>query len=62
MYATTLAFKVFRVLMGLTAAFRLKAEQLDTVNIFLNVKLDETVHCQFPEGFKEDPNYCLQLL
>src|SRR5438552_13384009 len=48
--------------MGLMAAFGLKAEQLDAVNAFLNAKLDEIVHCQFPEGFEEDLNSCLQLL
>jgi len=61
-YAATLAFKVFRALMGLTAAFGLKAEQLDAINAFLNAKLDEIVYCHFPEGFEEDPNSCLQLL
>lgn len=61
-YAATLAFRVFRALMALAAAFGLKAEQLDAVNAFLNAELDEKVHCRFPEGFEGDPNDCLQLL
>ena len=61
-YAATLAFRVFRALMALTAAFGLIAEQLDAVSAFLNAKLDEEVYVQFSEGFEEDPNSCLQLL
>ena len=61
-YAATLAFRVFRALMALTAVFGLIAEQLDAVSAFLNAKLDEEVHVRFPEGFEEDPDSCLQLL
>src|SRR5439155_8126477 len=61
-YAATLAFRVFRALMALSAAFGLIAEQLDAVTAFLNAKLDEEVHVRFPEGFEEDPDSCLQLL
>jgi hypothetical protein len=61
-YAATLAFRVFRALMALTAAFGLMAEQLDTVNAFLNAKLDELVYCYFPEGFEGDFDCCLRLL
>src|SRR5205814_932149 len=61
-YAATLAFRVFRVLMALTVVFGLSAEQLDTVNAFLNADLDKEVFCCFPEGFKGDPNSCLRLL
>ena len=48
--------------MELTAAFGLKAEQLNTINAFLNVLLNKIVYCQFSEGFEEDLNSCLQLL
>ena len=42
--------------------FRLKAEQLDTINTFLNMLLNKIVYYQFPKGFEEDPNSYLQLL
>jgi len=58
----TLVFRVFHVLMTLTVAFDLTAEQLDTVNAFLNAELDEEVFCHFSEGFEGDSNSCLQLL
>ncbi len=61
-YAATLAFRVFRALMALSAAFGLIAEQLDAVTAFLNAKLDEVVYVRFPEGFEEDSTSCLRLL
>jgi hypothetical protein len=51
-YAATLAFKVFRALMALVAAFRLKTRQLDAVNAFLNAPNDEEIYCYMPDGFK----------
>jgi len=59
--AATLAAKVFRALMAITAAFGLHAIQLDAVNAFTNSKVDETVYCQCPEGF-EQTGQCLLLL
>ena len=59
--ATTLAARIFRALMALTAAFDLDTCHLDSVNAFLNSLLDETVYCEFPEGF-EEPGHCMLLL
>ena len=58
-YAVTLVFRVFHALIALTAAFDLTAEQLNTVNAFLNAELDKEVFCHFLERFKGDPNCCL---
>ena len=51
-YAATLAFKVFRSLMALVAAFGLETRQLDAVNAFLNAKNDEPVYCFLPDGYR----------
>ena len=51
-YAATLAARTFRALMAVTAAFNLEAWQFDAVNAFINSELDETVYCEFLEGFK----------
>ena len=53
-YAATLAVKVFRALMALTAAFDLEMIQLDAVNAFLNSEVDEDITVQQPPGFQED--------
>jgi hypothetical protein len=60
-YAATLAARIFRVLMAITAAYDLEAFQLDAVNAFTNSFLDETVYCAFPDGFEQDGD-CLLLL
>ena len=52
-YAATLAFKVFRSLMALTAAFGLETRQLDAVNAFLNAKNDDPVYCFLPDGYRK---------
>ena len=39
-YAATLAFRIFRSLMAMTAAFGLKTRQLDAIAAFLNTYLD----------------------
>ncbi len=44
-YAATLAFKVFQVLMTLVTDYSLKTRQLDAVNAFLNAHNDELVYC-----------------
>ena len=51
-YAATLAFKVFRALMALVAAFGLKTRQLDAINAFLNAHNDEPIYCFLPDGLK----------
>ena len=51
-YAATVAFKVFRALMALVAAFGLKTRQLDDINAFLNAHNDEPIYCFLPDGFK----------
>ena len=60
-YAATLAFRILRFLMALVTAFGLETYQLDAVNAFLNVDMDEVVYCQLPEGY-EVPGSCCQLL
>jgi hypothetical protein len=59
-YAATLAARVFRSLVAITAQFDLDIHQLDAVNAFTNSKLDELVYVRFPDGF-EQPGFCLQL-
>jgi hypothetical protein len=51
-YAATLAAKVFRSLMAITAIFDLEAIQLDAINAFVNGTLDEEVYTYMPDGFK----------
>jgi transposase InsO family protein len=60
-YAATLAARIFRTLMAMTAAYDLETHHLDAVNAFVNSQLDETVFCKFPDGF-EQPDSCLLLL
>ena len=50
-YAATGAYRTFRVLMALAAAFDLDIRQLDAVNAFINAHLDETVYIKAPTGF-----------
>ena len=51
-YAATLAAKVFRTMMALTAAFDLDTNQYDVRNAFPHADLDETIYCECPDGFK----------
>ena len=60
-YAATLAFRVFRSLMALAAAYNLSTRQLDAVNAFLNARLNRRVYCRIPPGF-EIPGFALWLL
>ena len=53
-YAATLAFKMFRTLMALMAAYGLDSRQMDAINAFLNVLMQQPVYCQMPEGFTRD--------
>ena len=39
--------------MAITAAFNLKICQYNTVNAFVNIKLNEEIHCYSSEDFKQ---------
>jgi len=60
-YAATLAYRTFRALMALAAAFDLEIVQLDAINAFLNSTIDEEILVKYPEGFKQ-PGQVLRLL
>jgi hypothetical protein len=53
-YATTLAVKIFRVLMILVTAYDLKTRQLDAINAFLNAHNDEFIYCQMSDDYRLD--------
>ncbi len=44
--------KSLRILLTLIIRWDLEARQLDTINMFPNVKLDEVVYIELPDGFK----------
>jgi hypothetical protein len=50
-YAATLAARIFRALMALTAAFNLETRQFDAMNAFVNSLIDEPTYCRPPEGW-----------
>lgn len=52
-YAATLAARVFRFLMAITAAFDLETLQLDITNAFLHAMVDEDIYCELPEGWDD---------
>ena len=54
--AATLAIRVFRALMALTASFDLTAKQYDAVNAFINSAMNEEVFVDYPEGIALPPN------
>ena len=60
-YAATLAFKVFRSLMALVAAFGLETRQLDAVNAFLNAPNDEEIYCFLPDDYRQ-PGKIMKML
>ena len=60
-YAATLAFRVFRALMALTAAFNLSTRQLDAILAFINARLDEVIYCYMPEGFERTGHILLPI-
>ena len=60
-YAATLAFRTFRALMAITAAYDLEIVQLDAINAFLNAPIDKETIIHYPEGYKK-PGQVLRLL
>ena len=60
-YAATLAARIFRFLMAITAAFGLRAFQYDVRNAFLNAPLDRLIYVRAPEGFKDELGQLLEL-
>jgi hypothetical protein len=53
-YAATLTWKVFRMLMTLVIAFHLKTRQLNVFNAFLNIHNDELVYRQMFDDYHLD--------
>jgi len=51
--AITGAFKTFRLLMALAAAFDLEIMQIDAVNAFINADIDEDVYVPMPQGYMD---------
>ena len=49
-FAAKLAFRIFRALMALVAAFDLETRQYDAVNAFSNSPINEPTYCKPPEG------------
>jgi hypothetical protein len=50
-YAVTLATRIFRALMTLTAAFNLETRQFDAMNAFVNSLIDEPTYCRSSENW-----------
>jgi hypothetical protein len=46
--ATTLAARTLRTMLAITAAFDLETIQIDTVNAFLNSKLNDPIYVNYP--------------
>jgi hypothetical protein len=61
MYAATLAARVFRFLIALTAAFGLRAYQYDVLNAFLNAPLNKPVYVRTPEPYVKQLGELLEL-
>lgn len=51
--AITGAYRTFRLLMALVAAFDLEIIHLDAINAFVNADVDEEIYITMPEGYKE---------
>ena len=63
--AATLAIRVFRAFMTITASFKLTAKQNDAVNALINSIMNEEIYVDYPEGMKRPTNVeypCLLLL
>ena len=61
-YAATLAARIFRAIIVITAAFDLETHQYDAVNTFVNSPIDEPTYCTLPEGWKGNQKTILLLL
>lgn len=51
LYAATGAYRTFRILMALVAAFKLICDSADVTNAFLNAIMNEEVYVETPPGF-----------
>ena len=60
-FAATLAARLFRFLMAITAAFDLETRQYDAVNAFANSTINEPTFCKVPPGWDGNPNILLLL-
>jgi hypothetical protein len=60
-YAATLAARVFRALMAISAYFDLDIHQFNAMNAFINSLNDELIYVRFPDGFHKR-GHCLKLL
>jgi len=60
-YAATLAARVFRCLMAVTAAKDLETRQYDAINAFVNSEIDEDIYCEPPDGIPFPAGYILKL-
>jgi hypothetical protein len=61
LYAATGAYRTFRILLALVAAFDLDLEQVDVTNAFVNAFLKDLVYVHYPPGYKKQANEYLQL-
>jgi hypothetical protein len=52
-YAAILASKIFRMLMIMMIAYRLKTRQLNALNAFLNAINDDVVYCYMSDDYKQ---------
>ena len=60
-YTTMLVAYIFQALIAITTTFNLKAQQFNTINTFINSKLNKIVYYKFLEGFKQEGYYLLLL-
>lgn len=61
LYAATGAYRTFRILLALVAAFDLDLEQVDVTNAFVNAFLKDQVYVHYPPGFKKQADEYLLL-
>lgn len=59
--AITAAYRTFRLLCALIAAFDLNVIQVDALNAFLHAKIDEEVYLSVPQGLDIPPGISLRL-
>jgi hypothetical protein len=62
-FAPTLKYTTFRILMSIVASMDYELHQLDVSNAFLNAEVKEDVYMEMPEGFKsEEGDFVLKLV